>query len=99
VATDDQLQEAAARCLTILLRYRHGARTAATKAAMVGEIEAVVAWLMELDFPSGVTEGGVLPPVETYLLARYGPEAGQKLKAEFVEAFAAAETDLISHKT
>jgi hypothetical protein len=94
---EGQLQAAAARCLSILLRYRNGERTAATKAMMVAEIEVVVGWLMELGLPSGVVETEVLAPVGTYLLARYGHEAGQRLNTEFVEAFEAAGMDLIAH--
>lgn len=87
IRIDDRLQDATARCLAILLRYRNGERTDATRALMVAEIETVVGWLMELKLPPGTAEYGVLRPVESYLLARFGHEAGLRLNAEFVEAF------------
>jgi hypothetical protein len=97
VAIEDPLREAAARCLSVLLRYRNGDRTAATQGMMIAEIETIVGWLKELDLPPGVTETGVLQPVEEYLLARYGHEAGLRLNAEFVEAFEMAGMDLLTH--
>jgi hypothetical protein len=90
VVIEEQLREATVRCLAILLRYRHGEKTDAARARMVAEVRVVVGWLMGLDPPPGAAEGGVLGPVEDYLLSRFGHEAGLRLNAEFVEAFEGA---------
>lgn len=97
VMIEDRLGTAAARCLAILLRYRNGERTRAARALMTAEIAPVAGWLMELDLPPGATEGGVLTPVESHLLAHFGHEAGRRLNVEFVEAFEAAGMSLLRH--
>jgi hypothetical protein len=82
--------------MSLLQRYHDGERTAAPKERMAAEVEVVIGWLMELDLPPGVTEDGDLRPVEAYLLALYGHEAGRRLNGEFVEVFERAGMPLIS---
>ena len=90
-----QLRLAAARCLALLQRYHDGERTVAAREKMVAEVEVVIGWLLELGLPAGVTEDGLLGPVEMCLLDRYGHELGQRLNREFVEAFEGSGMPLV----
>ncbi len=85
--TKNQMLKASDCCISILRRYRTSDRTAAARDLMVAEVQTVVGWLLELDLPPNRTLGGILVPVERYLLTHYGSEAGRCLNAEFVEAF------------
>ena len=89
VRIDGQLVVAAARCWSILRRYYVGERTDRARALMCAEIDTLVGWLMELNLPPGAAKREILAPIEAYLLARYGHEAGMRLNAEFVEGFEA----------
>jgi hypothetical protein len=81
------VQEAVARFFSILVEYHDAVRTPAARSQMVAEVRAVVEGIVVMGLGIGETDSLVLRPVEAELLARYGPEVGTRINAEFVEAF------------
>ena len=96
MSTGNQLREAAARCFSILRRYHNAEKSAGSRALMEAEVATLVGWLIELDLAEGLAEARVLDPVEEFLVARYGHEAGRRLNGEFIEAFESTGMGLIS---
>ena len=90
-----QLCNAAACCLSTLQRYHDAERTAAAKARMAAEVELLIGYLLELDLSPGMAEAGVLKPVGTQLVTRYGHEVGRRLDAEFMKVFEGAGMPMI----
>jgi hypothetical protein len=56
-------------------------------AMRAAEMETIAAWVEGMDLGCGDTDRLILEPVEGELVARYGPETGGRLNAEFIEAF------------
>jgi hypothetical protein len=54
---------------------------------MAAEMRTIAAWVEGMDLGGGDTDRLILEPIEDELVARYGPEAGGGLAAEFLEAF------------
>ena len=88
----NQFLKAASVCSDILRRYHARGRTLASKDLMVAEVETLLGWLHELDLPLEVDPHGFLVPVQEYLLARHGSEAGVRLFAELVKVIESVET-------
>lgn len=86
MATEGQVQGTIARCVTTVVRDHDGGRTRYTTISMIAEIQAHAAWVMELDIRPGAADEGILRPVEVGRLARYGPELGVRLDADFLKA-------------
>ena len=84
MASDDRLRRAASCCTNILRRYGERASSPASRDLMVAEVEVLAGWLLELDLPPGAVEDGFLPPVDYYLVASHGLEAGRRLRDEVV---------------
>ena len=87
MATERQLQETVARCVSIMVYYHNTTRAPQAKERMIAEVELVAAWVLELDLSPGDTDRHIFRPVEGELLARYGPEVARGLHAEFLDAF------------
>ena len=85
MGSDDRLHRAASCCTKILRRYGERPPTPASRDLMVAEIEVLAGWLQELGLPPGAVEDGLLPPVEYYLVASHGLEAGRRLHDEVIE--------------
>ena len=56
------------------------------EALMAAEMETIAASVEGMDLGCGDTDRLILEPIEGELVARYGPEAGGRLHAEFIEA-------------
>jgi hypothetical protein len=87
MATERQLQETVARCVSIMVYYYNTPRAPETKERMIAEVKLVAAWDIELDLSPGDTDRHIFRPVEGELLARYGPEVARGLHAEFLDAY------------
>ena len=57
------------------------------EAMRAAEMEIIAAWVEGMDLGGGDTDRLILGPIEDELVARYGPETGSRLYAEFIEAF------------
>ena len=90
----DPLDRATACCLSIACRYRTGEGSPRARAQMGAEVETLLAHLLELDLEPSATELRVLGPVEDYLLACFGREAGRRLNDDLADAFEAASRTL-----
>ncbi|MCA1685022.1 MAG: hypothetical protein LC745_03370 [Planctomycetia bacterium] len=87
MATDRQVQETIAQCLATMARYHEGGRTRCATTLMIAEVQALAAWVLEMDLREGEAVEVILGPVEAELLARYGSELGVRLSADFHKAF------------
>jgi hypothetical protein len=74
-------------CMTVMYRYHDDNRMPRRKARMVAEVRDLAAWLMELAPEPDELDQRILRPVQGRLLARFGPELGASLKADFLAAF------------
>ena len=88
-ATERQIQETIARCVSIMVYFHNEERTPKVKAMMIAEVQTVVGFVGELGLGLGSreVEERIVIPVEGELLTRYGHEVGRRLNAEFVSAF------------
>jgi hypothetical protein len=84
MTTQRQIQEATARCVSLMVYYHNGEKTTKTRGLLTAEIRAVGESVRGLDFGDGE---GILRLVESELRARYGSEGGGRINAEFVRAF------------
>jgi hypothetical protein len=85
--TDERpLQEAIARCVSIMVFYKHSDRTPRSLGLMTAEIRTV-ARTVEGMANSDVGELAVDRQVESELMARYGHEVGPRLLADFMDAY------------
>jgi len=87
MATERQVQRTVALCMSIMNRYHDGRRSPQAKAAMVSEVQAVAAWVLDLDLDPGRIDERILRPVRAALVARYGHELGTRFEREFLTAF------------
>lgn len=83
---DRALEETVARCVGIVV-YHHNERTSRASGAMASEVRAAVGWLTATGLGIDAIDRRVVGPVESELIARYGPEAGCRLYQEFVRSF------------
>jgi len=89
MATNREIQETIARCVSIMVFYHNMGKTTHTKALMAAEI-GVVAQSVKESMSQDDTWRRVLESVNVELIARYGPELGVRLDGEFYKAFEAA---------
>ena len=87
MAIDSEIQEAIARCVSILVCYHNADRSRHTTLTMIAEARAVAAWTRELSLGPGETDERILRPLEAEMIARYGHELGSRLNHEFLKAF------------
>jgi hypothetical protein len=87
MATEREVQEAIARCVSSMVLYHNGKRSRETTTAMVAEVQAAAGWVSAQGWEIGETDERILRPVEGELLARYGHELGVRLTTEFLKAF------------
>ena len=79
-----EIQEMIARIVGILVFYSNSEKSTRAKDLMTSEVQAVAASVAE----KGWDQGSILRGVEDELVARYGPQVGARVQAEFVRAFA-----------
>src|SRR6476660_9669452 len=88
MATERQVQELVARCVSIAVFYHNGEKAAKAKEMMAAEIRAVARQVGEMGLGPERLDEQFLRPVEAELSARYGPQAGARLYAAIARAFA-----------
>ncbi|WP_406695856.1 hypothetical protein V5E97_33150 [Singulisphaera sp. Ch08] len=90
MATEREIQETIARCVSIMVYYHNCGKTAHTKEQMTAEIgtvaQTVKGWASGND-----PWGRILDSVNAELIARYGFELGVRLDGEFYKAFEDAD--------
>ena len=91
MATEREIQETLARCVSIMVFYHQGNRSNNSRDLMVAEVQTLAAWVGDLGLDDGVVTDHILRPMETEMLARYGPEVGPRLAAAFRGAFEGPE--------
>jgi hypothetical protein len=87
MATERQIQETIARCVSCMDFYVNSYETRWSRAVMSAEIQTVASLVTQWGWSSQATDDSILGPVQAELIARYGPEAGGILNTEFVGAF------------
>lgn len=84
-----EVQEAAARCVSVMVCYWNENRSPTAGTMMIAEIRDVAAWFLMLSLNAGELERDLFKRVEEELVARYGRLTGDCLNDEFLEAFGA----------
>ncbi len=87
MTTQRQIQEAIARCVSLLVFYHNGEKTTKTRGLLAAEIRDVGESVRGLDFGDETSGEGILRLVECELRDRYGTEGGGRINAEFTRAF------------
>jgi hypothetical protein len=87
VAAEWELREAIDRCISLVVAHHEDDGMPEAGAMRAAEMEAIAARVEGLDLGCGDTDRLILEPIEDELVARYGPEAGGGLHAEFLAAF------------
>jgi hypothetical protein len=91
MATERQVQETIARCVSIAVYYHNCEMTA----KMAVEFRAVAHEVKGWGSTPKDTEERILRPVEAELIARYGTEAGRRLHAEVLKGFKGFEVPVL----
>ena len=87
MATEWELREVIDRCISLIVAYHEDDGMREAEAMMAAQMEAIAAWVEGMDLGCGDTDRLILEPIGGELVARYGPGAGGRLHAEFIEAF------------
>jgi hypothetical protein len=85
MATQRQLQETVARCVSAMVSYHNCERSEKVHDRMVGEVQMIAGFLEELGLGRGEIDHRVILPVEAELIARFGQVTGSRLAIQFVE--------------
>ena len=78
MATERQIQETIARCVSIVVFFHNSQKSPKMRSMMVAEVQAIAGWVEELGLCGMATDEQILVPVEWELVARYGPVAGRR---------------------
>ncbi len=99
MATERQLQETIARCVSIVVFFHNSQKTPKMRSMMVAEVQTVAAGVEELGMCGMATDEQILFSVESELIARYGPVVGRKLNSEFAKSFKGVAAPVLWHAT
>ena len=97
MATERQIQETIARCVSIVVFFHNSPKTLKMRTMMVAEVQAVARSVEELGMGGMATDERILLPVEAELIARYGQEVGRRHNAEFARAFQGSTMPVLWH--
>ena len=86
MATESELREVIDRSISLVVAHHEDAGMPEAEAMRAAEMEIIAAWVEGMDLGCGDTDRLILGPIEGGLVARYGPETGGRLHAEFIEA-------------
>jgi hypothetical protein len=96
MATEREIQEMIARCVSIMVFYHNSGKTAHSEDQMAAEIGAVAHSVKQ--WPSGNDPcGRILDSVNAEMIVRYGSELGVRLDGEFYKAFEDADVPIPIH--
>jgi hypothetical protein len=87
VAGEWELREVIDRCIRLVVAHHEDDGMPEAEPMMAAEMEIIAAWVEGMDLGCGDTDRLILEPIEGELVNRYGPEPGDRLHAEFIEAF------------
>jgi hypothetical protein len=94
VATERKIRKTVDFCVATMERFYEGRRMRHSDVVMNAEIQAHMAWIMEMNLgPDEIVEQ-ILRPVEAKLISRYGNHVGRRLYMEFLNAVEAFEMSL-----
>ena len=97
MATERQIQEMIARCVSIVVFFHNSQKTPKMRAMMASEVQAVARSVEEAGLGGMAADERILLPVESELLARYGQEVGRRLNAEFARAYKGSAMPVLLH--
>lgn len=84
---EHETQVAVDRCVSIMVFYHDAEQSPAMKESMVSEVQAIAHLMGEFNLGCMATEQQIILPVESKLLARFGPRVGELLHSDFLQAF------------
>lgn len=87
------------RCIFIISVHDENVEMPDEDETLAAEMLAVAADVEEMELGCGEADRLFLEPVESGLIARYGPDEGRRLYAEFMEAFEEAGCSLYAEAT
>lgn len=90
MATERDILEMIARCVSIMVFYHNSGKTAHTKDQMAAEIGAVAQSVNQWRMADSLRIR-ILGAVNAEMVARYGSELGVRLDGEFYKAFVEAD--------
>lgn len=82
-----EIEEAAARCVAIVVLYHNSPKTHRTEELFAEDIQSVARWASETSLSNGESERGLLRPLLAELIARYGEALGTNLRQEFLKTY------------
>ncbi|AGA26836.1 hypothetical protein [Singulisphaera acidiphila] len=96
MATEREIQEMIARCVSIMVFYYNSGRSAHTKDQMAAEVGAVAHFVKKWRLVDDLRVR-ILDSVTAEMIARYGSELGVRLDGEFYKAFMDADVPTQNH--
>jgi hypothetical protein len=87
LATEWELRGVIDRGIALMVAHHEDGGMPGAETRMAAEMLTIAVWVEGMDLGGGDTDRLILGPIEGELVARYGPEAGRRLHAAFIEAF------------
>ncbi|WP_406699121.1 hypothetical protein V5E97_09600 [Singulisphaera sp. Ch08] len=87
MATEPQIRETAARCVSCMVCYVSSGRMSQVKRVMTAELKETTPFVLGCGVSDSELDESILGPIEAGLVARYGPAEGLKLSQEFAGFF------------
>jgi hypothetical protein len=87
MATERQIQETIARCVSAMAYYHDSERSPKSDEHMIAEVQVIAGFVKELGFSESGVAWRIIRTVESDLIDRYGYEVGPRLSAQFIGAF------------
>jgi hypothetical protein len=87
MATEREFQEAVTRCIAIMAAYHDAGQGVQTAGEAVVGVQGVAGHVRGFHLEVDALDAHILHPVESELLARYGPEETNRIYGTFLKAF------------
>jgi hypothetical protein len=87
MATQREVQETAARGLSVMVHYHNVPITRQSRELMIAEVQTIAAWAEAAGLDGETRRAGIVEPVQVGLLLRYSENEANRLLGEFVAAF------------
>jgi hypothetical protein len=87
MATERQIQETVAQCVSCMVCYVNSGKTPQVKRVMTAELQETAPFITQWGVSDSAIDDSLLGPIEDELVARYGPVEGIKLSKEFAGFF------------
>ena len=87
MATERQIRETVARCVSCMVYYVNSGKTPQVKRVMTAELQETAPFITQWGVSDSAIDDSLLGPIEAGLVARYGPVEGLKLSQELAGLF------------